>query len=105
MRELKPCPFCGLNSGLNVLSDDDCWWYVSCSVCGATGGYGATKAKAIAAWNKRAGRTCENTVHLADERRFHCSVCEFGCWVRDVADGRDKIPGYCPCCGAKVVEG
>ena len=47
-------------------------------------------------------RTCHNTSRRLDESRFHCSECEFGCWVRDVADGRDKLPSYCPNCGAKV---
>ena len=49
-------------------------------------------------------RTCHNTSHRLDESRFHCSVCWFGCWVRNVADGRDKLPKYCPNCGAKVVS-
>ena len=49
-------------------------------------------------------RTCHNMSHRLDESRFHCSVCWFGCWVKDVSDGRDKLPSYCPRCGAEVVE-
>lgn len=46
--------------------------------------------------------TCHNTSHHLDESRFHCSECGFGCWVKDVSDGRDKLPSYCPRCGAEV---
>ena len=49
-------------------------------------------------------RTCTNTSYRIDESRFHCSACGFGCWVKDVADGKDKQPSFCPNCGAKVVE-
>lgn len=48
-------------------------------------------------------RTCLNTSHRLDESRFLCSECWFGCWVKDVSDGCDKLPNYCPRCGAKVV--
>ena len=49
-------------------------------------------------------RTCRNASYRIDESRFHCSACEFGCWVKDVADGRDKLPKFCPSCGRRVVE-
>lgn len=49
-------------------------------------------------------RTCRNASSRIDESRFHCSECGFGCWVKDVADGRDKPPAHCPNCGAKVVS-
>jgi hypothetical protein len=49
-------------------------------------------------------RTCHNASRRLDESRFHCSECWFGCWVKDVSDGRDKLPSYCPSCGAEVVE-
>ena len=49
-------------------------------------------------------RTCYNASYRLDESRFHCSECGFGCWVKDVADGRDKLPHFCPSCGAKVVD-
>lgn len=49
-------------------------------------------------------RTCTNASYRLDESRFHCSECGFGCWVKDVADGRDKLPNFCPNCGAKVVD-
>lgn len=49
------------------------------------------------------GGECHNTSYRLDESRFHCSECGFGCWVKDVADGRDKVPRHCPNCGRKVV--
>lgn len=45
---------------------------------------------------------CRNVSYRLDESRFHCSECGFGCWVKDVADGRDKLPQYCPRCGREV---
>lgn len=90
--------------------------------------YFETEAEAIAAWNTRTGelsgvlealpmtkenmaeygwvreRTCTNASYRLDESRFHCSECGFGCWVKNVATGRDELPQHCPNCGAKVVE-
>lgn len=48
--------------------------------------------------------TCHNASYRLDESRFHCSECGFGCWVKDVADGHDKVPKYCPNCGRRVVD-
>lgn len=45
---------------------------------------------------------CHNTSYRLDESRFHCSECRFGCWVKDVADGLDKLPQHCPRCGREV---
>ena len=98
---LLPCPFCGDEA--RGIADG----YVFCD-CGASA--------PIEAWNSRsvtaaavmgyeaaqAERTCTNTSYRLDESRFHCSECGFGCWVKDVADGHDKLPNYCPNCGAKV---
>ena len=47
---------------------------------------------------------CHNTSYRLDESRFHCSECGFGCWVKDVADGRDKVPRHCPNCGRRIKE-
>lgn len=46
---------------------------------------------------------CTNASYRVDESRFHCSECGFGCWVRNVATGRDELPAHCPKCGRKVV--
>lgn len=48
--------------------------------------------------------TCYNASYRLDESRFHCSECGFGCWVKDVADGRDKLPKHCPNCGRRVIN-
>lgn len=66
MEKLKPCPFCGRNHGLLVASiphrlDDVFYeqWTVYCDAsggkggCGASCGYHASEAEAIAAWNRR----------------------------------------------------
>ena len=61
--ELEPCPFCGSATGPFCFASD-CGDYgpvcysVICDrgkgACGGVGPMAATKAKAIAAWNKRA---------------------------------------------------
>ena len=83
---LKLCPFCGKHNTLTLTSsqelaaqdskyDDEVWehsdsWAVMCDAhrpggpggCGASGGFFATDAEAVAAWNKRA-----ECGHKADE--------------------------------------
>ena len=54
--------------------------------------------------NSEQKETCHNASYRLDESRFHCSECGFGCWVKDVADGRDKLPRYCPNCGRRIVD-
>ena len=54
--------------------------------------------------NSEQKETCYNASYRLDESRFHCSECGFGCWVKDVADGRDKLPRYCPNCGRRIVD-
>lgn len=113
--ELLPCPFCGGEAHFAASSDGyavECdgelclrnamqehpseeyaalWWNTRSITAAAAYGYQAAQG------------TCHNNSYRIDESRFHCSECEFGCWVRDVADGRDKLPAYCPNCGRKVV--
>lgn len=60
-----------------------------------------TPAQAVEATLGRG--TCHNMSMRLDESRFSCSECEFSCWVKDVADGKDKQPCYCPNCGREVV--
>ena len=62
----------------------------------------AARLKAIAAWNRRAERTCQD-VEGGDF--FRCSKC--GCEIMRVANGWKPLymgdVNYCPNCGAKVV--
>ena len=127
--ELKPCPFCG---GEAEIYNDGFGgnWAVRCA-CGAeVSGYIETEAEAVAAWNTRAERTCDecqfdavpatdenmakrgwvrertcrNMGYYIDHTRFKCSECGYNGWVKWAKDGEDKVPCYCPNCGAKVVE-
>ncbi len=116
MSELKPCPFCGGEAhiqhqyhkvGFDVLD----WYGVYCvnPFCGHMCGHD-TEAEAIAAWNTRAERTCEDA-----NTRFNawtCSECkctlllmfdDYGEPTLNV-DGVASVPNYCPNCGAKVVK-
>lgn len=116
---LVPCPFCGAHGDIFtdekrtwglIEHNDRCFfpsfpkheipecdfeaWNTRSVTAAAVMGYEAAQAE----------RTCTNVSYRLDESRFHCSECGFGCWVKDVADGRDKLPTYCPNCGAKVVD-
>lgn len=62
----------------------------------------ATPEQAIAA--TLGPGTCRNVSHRLDESRFHCSECGCGGWWKDVADGHDKVPHFCPNCGRKVIN-
>lgn len=128
MSELLPCPFCGGEAHISASSDGygvECW---NRRCIDMQLEELPTEAEAIAAWNTRTGelsgvlealpmtkenmaehgwvreRTCTNASYRLDESRFHCSECGFGCWVKNVATGRDELPQHCPNCGAKVVE-
>lgn len=96
------------SSDENVLhttwNDMDCWFNEFPDGWTAWGmAKRGTPEQAIAA-TLGAG-TCHNVSYRLDESRFHCSECERGGWWEDVADGRDKVPRYCPNCGRKVVHG
>ena len=122
--ELKPCPFCG---GKAEIYNDGFGgdWAVRCA-CGAeVSGYIETEAEAVAAWNTRAERTCDEcqlgAVPATDENMakrgwvrerkcrpiptedgFACEKCgEWWPWKHYYPDGK---PRYCPNCGAKVVK-
>ena len=47
---------------------------------------------------------CTNASYRVDDTRFKCSSCGRGGWWKDAADGRDKLPRYCPNCGRLVVS-
>ena len=49
-------------------------------------------------------RTCRNVGYYIDHTRFKCSECGYNGWVKWAKDAEDRVPCYCPNCGAKVVE-
>ena len=49
-------------------------------------------------------RTCENVGYYIDSTRFKCSACGYNGWTKYAAEGKDKVPNYCPNCGRKVVD-
>lgn len=103
--ELKPCPLCGAayekdEDDFVYSADHESW----CPLRGsAYGGYGLTvgdSEEEIAAWNRRAERTCRNLGK--PKGSFLCSACGWG----DFAPPGLPLRGakFCPECGAKVVE-
>lgn len=110
MTELLPCPFCGGEAKIvcvNTDRYDD--WYVYCPSeddCPAsveTLMY-ETKEEAVAAWNTRAERTCRNVGYYIDGTRLKCSECDYNGWTKWAKDGEDRVPNYCPNCGARVTK-
>ena len=126
---LKPCPFCGGEA--EVCIEEHTWppVRVRCPECGMATHWEITKIEAVKAWNTRVidcdrcqfdavpatdenmakrgwvrERTCHNDSYRLDTSRFKCSECGKGGWWKDVADGQDKVPSFCPNCGARVVE-
>lgn len=94
---MEPCPFCGGEASV------ECWvsagtaargYRVRCGNGSCNGEVECgTEAEAIAAWNRRAGRTCrmvDNGVELC------CSEC-------DCRHSYDDEPKFCMGCGARVV--
>lgn len=114
---LKPCPFCGGEAYMvDAEIDGRAHYIVKCGTCYCTSGVmQLSRPEAVAAWNRRAERTCRmvevETGELADysdtdEVIFHCAAChaERGVLSYD-EDGNvySARPEYCPNCGARVV--
>ena len=102
---LKPCPLCG--SGARVYDDGaGCLdsvpaWIVVCDDedgCGCETAFFDTRDEAVAAWNRRAERTC--TIVHEEDSFPHCSACGSLDVVHDVYGPFD----FCPHCGARVVR-
>lgn len=102
---LKPCPFCGAESGVNY-GVGGTIAYVRCEGCGVYSPHFSKKQEAIEFWNARAERTCtmEEDIWIPCEEdgckrlstpRWWCSECE--------NDSIGARPYYCPECGAKVI--
>lgn len=113
MTELKPCPFCGGEAELTGFNAPEYW--VWCPSCKASTDAHTGKENAVAAWNTRAERTCENVNEVRENgklvkrvaRIFKCSACGYGIDDVYMTNERDFMtddwPRYCSSCGAKVV--
>ena len=112
MQELKPCPCCGSSNGLYVLQEDEYGeWSVFCDMCKTSfhnENHCDTREDAISAWNRRAERTCHPVdYHIDIDEGFIASTCsECGELLVnfDFEQNPPKPVGYCPNCGAKVVD-
>ena len=115
MSGLKPCPFCGGEAHVKeVVSACEMLYTVGCSDSECMGHetwlLKPTKEEAIAAWNRRAERTCRNVCEWnIDTFHFTCSECgaeiggdDWGDSPVFVGDYHEQL-SYCPNCGAKVV--
>lgn len=94
---LKPCPFCGGGAHIKeVVSCCETVYSVGCPDSECMGFETLlckpTPEEAIAAWNRRAERTCR---YVGDEISGGCSECRG--WL-------DPACSYCPSCGARVVS-
>lgn len=108
MSDLMPCPFCGGEAHIKeVVSACGTLYTVGCSDSECMG-YETwllkpTKEESIAAWNRRAERTCSISYEYDGVPFFHpIHVHELTCghYVRLFEDA----PRYCPYCGARVVD-
>lgn len=105
---LKPCPFCGGEAHIKeVVSACETLYTAGCSDSECMG-YETwllkpTKEEAIAAWNRRAERTC----HLIDCPPSTCARKEgWATWPKcsECGEAVRRKANYCSNCGAKVVD-
>ena len=110
MDELKTCAHCG--SGAHVYDDgagdlDSVpAWIAACDDevgCGCVTAFFDTREEAVAAWNRRAERTCRMAVDEASCMKT-CSECgaSYGIFVQ--TPHGCKAPSYCPNCGARIIK-
>lgn len=106
--ELLPCPFCGGEAEILTAESMHGGYLfgIMCNDCRSRGDVYDTEAKAIAAWNTRAERTCKvESSYLNDFTSNHECWYEFEmqCGYRFTWDEMEQ-PKCCPNCGARVVE-
>lgn len=118
MQELKPCPFCGGEAETSRgLHNYDMWgiWCPECKI--AVSALYSSEQDAVAAWNRRAERTCRVEVERRKLSQTQtavvktCSGCGFEFGVEkentlpfEVTLNAVVPPNYCPNCGARVIK-
>ena len=99
MSELKPCPFCGEEAVIYIWNGGE--GTPRCKQCRCQiDDFFDKKEEAIAAWNRRAERTCHN---FGGEEGTNGELYDFACSACGFMSGQTDA-NYCPNCGAKVVE-
>lgn len=105
---LKPCPFCG-GEARAFFCEESGTYDVQCQQCGALPFLGRRRGSGrfksmddvIAAWNRRAERTCHDTG--ARKVFFVCSECGEAYRKDSMRLWHHKPWSYCPNCGARVI--
>lgn len=102
--ELRPCPFCGGEAAIyEPLATS--FWFVRCSdgdTCSTCGPDRETRSAAIEAWNTRAEKKCRMVRKPTIDPYTDRAVCS-GCGKSVPVSVGERMPNYCPNCGAKVV--
>ena len=92
--ELLPCPHCGGEAEFRDGSSTKP--YIRCKSCGCRTWGSHAYDKLVAAWNRRADRTCH---YIYDKE-----ICAWRCSECGGLEPVGARVSYCPDCGAKVVE-
>lgn len=113
--ELMPCFFCECDEVLVIVVDEVTdagaeeatvpLYAASCPYCGARGPMAFSEDEAVAAWNRRAERTCHvESSHVEWERgEYSYLEVELSCGHAFTWDDGTP-PDYCPYCRARIVE-
>ena len=117
--ELSPCFFCGHDEArviaVDEVTDAGCeeatvpLYAANCPYCGARGPMALSEDEAVAAWNRRAERTCQIVVSIDRSpasyggRVHRCSSCGKALPGALFRNGWTQLD-YCPRCGARVAE-
>ena len=115
---LEPCPFCG-GEAKAFFCEESGTYDVQCQQCGALPFLGKRRGPGcfksmddvIAAWNRRAGSTCEqrrtcrvDSSHVEQEMGDYSYLeVELSCGHAFTWDDGTP-PDYCPYCGARIIR-